>query len=155
MIIQMTTSRFGASGLLYAAGTQYDVPDALAFSWIGSGVAVPATALVREAVQDTGPRLLDDGGNLRALVEVTDTAAVLTASGTAFTGPCEYAGYNVSVLSSGTLTVYDNTAASGKVIDGPITLTLGQRQLNFKIACQNGCYFAFSAAGNTVTPEVG
>jgi lysophospholipase L1-like esterase len=75
MQIQMLASRFGAGGALYVAGTQYDVPNALALDWIGSGVATPVGD-ARKQIEASG----------RSAIEVDQRTGVATAAGQALAG---------------------------------------------------------------------
>jgi hypothetical protein len=61
--------------------------------------------------------LVDSNGQSQALSEAQPTVA-LTATGTAFTGACEYAGFRVRAIvgASQTVTVYDATSATGTPI---------------------------------------
>ena len=70
----------------------------------------------------------------------------VTASGTVITGPCRIAGFYVSSTSSGTLVLYDNTAASGTQISGTITPAAGLFH-PFPVDVQNGLY---ATVGGTI-----
>lgn len=58
MNVRMLSSRFGASGTLYAAGSTYDLADDLAFLYIGQGAAVAVTPGVPTATQRTQPLMV-------------------------------------------------------------------------------------------------
>ena len=53
----------------------------------------------------------------------------------------------VNSSSSGTLTVYDNTAASGLVLLNAFPLTAGATP-QFDLAFQNGCYFSLGGTAD-------
>lgn len=53
------------------------------------------------------------------------TYTKISASGSVVSGTCLFGGYIVEATSSGTLIVYDNTAASGNTIGGSTAITLG------------------------------
>ena len=91
---------------------------------------------------------------LLALAEATPYV-VRTATGTAFTGPCELAGYDcVAVTASPTITIYDNTSATGNIIVPTTTLTLGRVEFAWKRALSVGCHVVLSGV-QTVNILVG
>lgn len=97
-----------------------------------------------------------DGEQL-TLSEVTDYVN-LTATGTAFTGACEFAGY-VCTVAAGNITVYDNTSAAGTVIVPTTALVAGAFPIfgagtNGKMALTTGCHVVLSGAA-TVNVLVG
>ena len=53
----------------------------------------------------------------------------------------------VAASSSGTLTVYDNTAASGTVLVNAFPLTAGQ-SIQFDLAFQVGCYISLGGTAD-------
>lgn len=61
--------------------------------------------------------ILNSDGSVRALTEAS-AVVNLTATGTAFTGACEFGGFVVNTETGGTadVTVYDNTSATGTPI---------------------------------------
>lgn len=95
--------------------------------------------------------LLGVGGAV-ALVESTPYVN-MTATGTAFTGPCELAGYDCTVA-AGNITIYDGTSAAGTVIVPTTPLSVGRVEFNFKRALQAGCHVVLSGAA-TVNVLVG
>ncbi len=100
---------------------------------------------------------LVSGDEIIALSEVTDYVN-LTATGTAFAGACEYAGY-VCTVAAGNITVYDNTSAAGTVIVPTTALVVGAYPIfgagtNGKMALTTGCHVVLSGAA-TVNVLVG
>lgn len=124
------------------------------------GIGQPHT----EVEDDLPPVLYDEttqslvsGDEIIALSEVTDYVN-LTATGTAFTGACEYAGY-VCTVAAGNITVYDNTSAAGTVIVPTTALVVGAYPIfgagtNGKMALTTGCHVVLSGAA-TVNVLVG
>jgi len=105
----------------------------------------------------TGVSSLVVGGQVVALSEVSPYVN-LTATGTAFTGACEYAGY-ICTIAAGNITIYDNTSAAGTVIVPTTALTVGAFPIfgagtNGKMALTTGCYVVLSGAA-TVNVLVG
>lgn len=103
----------------------------------------------------TGQLLADT--TVIAVSEVTDYVN-LTATETAFTGACEFAGY-VCTVAAGNITVYDNTSAAGTVIVPTTALTVGAFPIfgagtNGKMALTTGCHVVLSGAA-TVNVLVG
>jgi hypothetical protein len=79
----------------------------------------------------------------------------LTATGTAFSGACELAGYDcTAVTGSPTITIYDNTSAAGTVIVPATTLTVGRTEFEYKRALTAGCHVVLSGT-QTVNILVG
>jgi hypothetical protein len=108
------------------------------------------------AYDDTTGQLLADT-TVIAVSEVTDYVN-LTATGTAFTGACEFAGY-VCTVAAGNITIYDNTSAAGTVIVPTTALALGAFPIfgtgtNGKMALTTGCHVVLSGAA-TVNVLVG
>ena len=112
---------------------------------------------------ETNALLTEDGdivspdGSLLTLSEVTPYVN-LTATGTAFTGACEFAGY-VCTVAAGNITVYDNTSAAGTVIVPTTALAVGAFPIfgagtNGKMALTTGCHIVLSGAA-TVNVLVG
>lgn len=63
----------------------------------------------------------------------------VTATGAAVSGPCSLIGLFCNSTSSGTIILYDNTAASGQVIVGILTPTAGN-YYPMPASCANGIY---------------
>ena len=112
----------------------------------------------RQLVQyDAETKSLVSGVEIIALSEVTDYVN-LTATGTAFTGACEFAGY-VCTVAAGNITVYDNTSAAGTVIVPTTALAVGAFPIfgagtNGKMTLTTGCHVVLSGAA-TVNVLVG
>lgn len=90
-------------------------------------------------------------------VEVTPYIT-LTATGTAFSGACELAGYYCSVA-AGSITIYDALSATGTPIVPATALAVGPFPIfgagtNGKLRLGTGCYVVLSAAA-TVRMLVG
>ena len=102
--------------------------------------------------------LVDQSTNAAmALSEVT-SYVTLTATGTAFTGACELAGWYCSVA-AGTITIYDNTSATGTPIVPATALVAGPMPIfgagtTGKLALTAGCHVVLSGAA-TVRMLVG
>lgn len=110
--------------------------------------------------QDDGsnPTIIYTGGDKQeialTLSEVTPYVN-LTATGTAFTGACELAGFDcTAVTGTPTITIYDNTSAAGTVIVPATTLTVGRTEFNYKRALITGCHVVLSGT-QTVNILVG
>ena len=93
--------------------------------------------------------LLGPDGALMALSEVSGYVN-LTATATAFTGACEFAGY-ICTVAAGNITVYDNTSAAGVVIVPTRALEVGEFPIfgagtNGKMALVTGCHVVLSGA---------
>lgn len=95
---------------------------------------------------------LPQDGSVFSISEVTPYVN-LTATGTAFTGPCELAGYDCTVA-AGNITIYDNTSAAGTVIIPTTALVLGRVEFTWKRALLTGCHVVLSGAA-TVNVLVG
>lgn len=111
----------------------------------GSSVAWVETGAI---LSSSGALIAGDGG-LLALSEVTDYVN-LTATGTAHSGACEFAGY-VCTVAAGNITVYDNTSAAGTVIVPTTALAVGAFPIfgagtNGKMALTTGCHVVLSGA---------
>ena len=135
------------------------------FQWLEDSETGDPTGVrrARDGKGFTIPRMSDDGTSLVsgdeiiALSEVTDYVN-LTATGTAFTGACEYAGY-VCTVAAGNITIYDNTSAAGTVIVPTTALVVGAYPIfgagtNGKMALTTGCHVVLSGAA-TVNVLVG
>ena len=72
-------------------------------------------------------------------------SAQITASGVVVGSRARLAGFYVSSTSSGTLVLYDNTAASGTQLAGTITPAVGWNA--FPVDLQNGLY---ATVGGTI-----
>jgi len=105
---------------------------------------------------------LDSSGNVQGLVGPADEIVTLvevtpyvnlTATGTAFTGACELAGYDCTVA-AGNITIYDNTSAAGTVIVPTTALSVGRTEFTWKRALTTGCHVVLSGAA-TVNVLVG
>lgn len=92
------------------------------------------------------------GETLIALSEVTPFIN-RTATGQAFTGACELAGYDCTVA-AGNITIYDSLSAAGTVIVPTTALTLGRVEFVWKRALTLGCHVVLSGAA-TVNVLVG
>lgn len=96
--------------------------------------------------------LVGPDGEVQVLSEVTPYVN-LTATGTAFTGACELAGYDCTVA-AGNITIYDNTSAAGTVIVPTTALSVGRVEFQWKRALTTGCHVVLSGAA-TVNVLVG
>lgn len=93
--------------------------------------------------------LTSSDGTVYALSEAS-AYVNLTATGTAFTGACEFAGY-VCTVAAGNITIYDNTSAAGTVIVPATALAVGSFPIfgagtNGKMALTTGCHVVLSGA---------
>jgi len=75
----------------------------------------------------------------------TKSAFRITASAAVVTGRARIAGFYVASTTSGTLTLYDNTAASGTQLSGTITPAVGWNP--FPVDVANGLY---ATVGSTI-----
>lgn len=119
-------------------------PSSRAAPYVSDGESWKSVPLVSD--DDTS---LVSADGIIALSEVTDYVN-LTATGTAFTGACEYAGY-VCTVAAGNITVYDNTSAAGTVIVPTTALVVGAYPIfgagtNGKMALTTGCHVVLSGA---------
>lgn len=104
------------------------------------------------AASDTGDEYVAISASAlspRVVVEAT-AYVTLTATGTAFTGPCELAGYYCSVA-AGNITIYDNTSATGTPIVPTQALVAGPNPIfgagtNGKLVLGTGCHVVLSGA---------
>jgi len=101
--------------------------------------------------------LTDTAGGIFAISEVTPYVT-LTATGTAFTGACEYAGWYCSVA-AGNITVYDALSATGTPIVPATALAVGPVPVfgpgnDGRMAFTTGCHVVLSGAA-TVRMLVG
>jgi hypothetical protein len=97
-------------------------------------------------------RLVGPSGEVVALSEVIDYEN-MTATGIAFSGACELAGYDCTVA-AGNITIYDGVDATGTVIVAATALTVGRVEFTWKRALLTGCYVVLSGAA-TVNVLVG
>ena len=136
-------------------GESADLFDVDTGKWVGALDAHGREQIVPTFNDDETALVGSDGGVL-SLIEATPTKASVSASDTVHTGAGEFAGYNVNSFSSTpTLTVYDNTAGSGKIIYGPVTITTtGPVFLPRAIIVETGVYAAISGTLN-ITPYAG
>lgn len=118
-----------------------------------TGAVVNGGAETFFAVVDTatGNFIAPDGG-VMAISEVTPYVNV-TATGTAFTGPCELAGYDCT-SAGGNITIYDGTSTSGTVIVPTTALAVGRVEFLYKRALTVGCHVVLSGVA-TVNVLVG
>ena len=120
-------------------------------AWTAAQIAASPVGIL---AVDAADNIIDLNGNVVALVEVTPYVA-LAATGTAFTGACEYAGYQATVA-AGNITIYDNTSAAGTVILATTALSGTTAQmLTHKIALTTGCHVVLSDASARVNIFVG
>jgi hypothetical protein len=124
----------------------------------GDGVTA-GKALPKNVFNGNGDLIGITGGDgqVLAITEVSPYVN-LTATGTAFSGECEFAGY-ICTVAAGNITVYDNTAASGTVIVPTTALVVGAFPIfgpgtNGKMLLSTGCHVVLSGAA-TVNMLVG
>lgn len=108
----------------------------------GNDVDFPAVS-----ADDDGTLLIE--GVAYALSETTPYVT-LTATGTAFTGACELAGWYCSVA-AGNITIYDATSATGTPIVPATALVAGPMPIfgagtTGKLALTTGCHVVLSGA---------
>ena len=117
---------------------------ASASSLVPGGVLAP--------IVSSGGYWFDSLGNVVSLVESTDYVST-SSTGTVFTGLCELAGYDVvSVTPGATVTVYDNTVASGVVVVPTTVLnSVGRTEFQWKQVLKLGCHVVISG---TVTLNI-
>ena len=101
--------------------------------------------------------ILGSDGRLYALSEATPYVT-MTATGTAFSGACELAGWYCGVA-AGNITVYDNTSATGAPIVPTTALVAGPLPIfgagtNGRLRLTTGCHVVLSGAA-TVRVAVG
>jgi hypothetical protein len=124
----------------------------LEYDIVGGDVAVFTTT-----VSGAAALVRQSDGSVQSLSEVTPYVN-RTATGTAFTGACEYAGY-ICTVAAGNITVYDNTSAAGTAIVPTTALVVGAFPIfgagtNGKMALTTGCHVVLSGAA-TVNVLVG
>lgn len=117
------------------AGEEYDV---VAFSRDGNDVI---------------DGLIDPSSGVQFAVTEVTPYVNLTATGTAFTGACELAGYDCTVA-AGNITIYDGTDALGTVVVPETALSVGRTEFTWKRALTTGCHVVLSGAA-TVNVLVG
>lgn len=124
---------------------------------VGANVANGGMVPLNKDSSSNPQYLIDADGGLLALSEASPYVN-LTATGTAFTGACEFGGY-VCTVAAGNITVYDNTSAAGTVIVPTTALAVGAFPIfgagtNGKMALTTGCHVVLSGAA-TVNVLVG
>jgi hypothetical protein len=129
----------------------YGVPMTATITAVDQSVTYTVTGGVAMlSVNDAGDDvLLGTAGAVLAVSEVT-AYVNLTATGTAFTGACEFAGY-ICTVAAGNITVYDNTSAAGTVIVPTTALAVGAFPVfgagtNGRMALTTGCHVVLSGA---------
>lgn len=72
----------------------------------------------------------------------------VTGTGTVFTGPCSYRGFSLFSTAGATVTVYDNTSASGTVLAKMVLAANGAstHDITNGLRCDNGVHLVASAA---------
>ena len=110
------------------------------------------TQYARYVASDTGVEYRAASASALSPTHNVETTpyVTLTATGTAFTGACEYAGYYCTVA-AGNITVYDNTSAAGNVIVPTTALATGPFPVfgagtNGKEFLGTGCHVVLSGA---------
>ena len=120
----------------------------------GKEILVPLPGIDSLARFQNGA-LVDGVGAITALSEVTAYAAAnASATTTVLTGAGEYAGY-LCTVAAGNITVYDSTAASGRVIVPLTALVVGAFPIfgagtNGRLALVTGCTVVLSGAATVV-----
>lgn len=146
----------GLKGVLYQ--TSNESPSRFLF-WDG-------TRHIQLVGVDGDSNLLYPDGSIMALSEAV-AVVNLTATGTAFTGACEFRGIKVTAYNGGpqTITVYDNTSAAGTLIDTIVVDGLGtwlwdrstdasdRSQSGARRICGTGCHVVISG-GTSRTIDV-
>jgi hypothetical protein len=127
---------------------------AFAIACVSGVVTVDSAKASASLLPFSNGALVDREGGVYALSEATPYVP-LTATGTAFTGACELAGWDVvAVTGTPTITIYDNTSAAGTVIVPATTLTVGRVEFAYKRALTTGCHVVLSGT-QTVNVLVG
>lgn len=116
------------------AATVYDVMGPGAVPGFDGGVANGVAASLQSSLPTDGSQFA-----------VSEAIAYVqrTTTGTAFTGACEYAGFEV-VSGSGTITIYDNTSAAGTVIVPATAVSVGKQERTWKLALGLGLHIVIS-----------
>ena len=123
------------------------------YSAVGTQIDDPQKLLELTADQIVAVQALADSYGT-AVVEVTPYSQ-RTATGTAFTGACEYAGYDViAVTANPTITIYDGVDTSGTLILPATVMTVDRFERTFKLAFTVGCHIVISGTA-TVNVLVG
>jgi hypothetical protein len=175
MVLSARAMATGASGVvssmaspaLFAAqavadGAPASVGPFAEHTWVQVGasgavaVRIGGLTAAQETALQAGTLLAPDGA-LYAQSEATPYVT-LNATGTAFSGPCELAGWYCSVA-AGTITIYDATSATGTPIVPATALAVGPMPIfgagtNGRLVLQNGCHVVLSGAA-TVRVAVG
>lgn len=146
--VTMTDTRMGEDGTLWESGTSHDATEAFAkglvqFGWATASFDATTRYTAARAYVNAANQyqLLDHEGGVIALSEAhpeSSTVPTGTATTTVLTGAGEYSHYRCTVA-AGNITIYDNTAASGKVLVPTTALVLGS-------------YPVFGAGTNGVLP---
>ena len=146
-MLQLITADFlakgkGRRGVIY----QLDELNGGLYFWTGS--AFRGLNAAQLAAFDSG-NILSSAGALVAVSEATPYVT-LTATGTAFTGACELAGWYCSVA-AGNITIYDATSATGTPIVPATALVVGPLPIfgagtTGKLALTTGCHVVLSGA---------
>ena len=130
--VTMIQTRMGESGSYWTAGNSYEASEDYARYLVQYGWA---TASFGDRTGYTPPKgyvgddgrfqLLDHTGGVITLSElIPEVLANATATTTVKTGAGAYAGYRCTTA-TGNITIYDHTAASGKVLVPTTALALG------------------------------
>lgn len=72
----------------------------------------------------------------------------VTATGTVYTGACEYAGFSIESDAGATVVIYDNTAASGTVLAKFTLAANGFQNVDIPghVRCDTGIHLTATAA---------
>jgi hypothetical protein len=72
----------------------------------------------------------------------------VTGTGTVYTGPCTYHGLTLFSAAGATITVYDNTSASGTVLAKAVLGANGDKHIDIPhgVRCTTGIHLVASAA---------
>lgn len=155
MTILMKTNRYYTDGSLLKAKTSYSVSRdwgkiAVERCWASDTNSVlPMTPLVVGFNAD-GTILDSDGGVLVLSEVITEALCTASATTTVLTGAGVFPGYRCTTA-AGNITIYDNTAASGKVLVPTTALTVGSFPImgagtNGKLAVTLGITVVLSGA---------
>lgn len=130
--VTMLQTRLGEDGNLWLAGETKTATDAFARLLVSSNLAtatfqeVPQSSLTAAQVEGLNAgNLVDAAGGVLALSEVVEEVlANPSATTQILTGAGEYFAYRCTVA-AGNITIYDNTASSGKVLVPTTALVVG------------------------------
>jgi hypothetical protein len=129
---------------------QARISSAQSFS-VAAGETFFVEALGASATYTGDAQITTPDGGIAALSEVvTEVAATPSAGATVLTGAGLYAGYRCTVA-AGNITVYDNTAASGKVLVPTTALAVGSFPIygagtNHRLTVTTGVHVVLSGA---------